>query len=97
MQIQRDFTLDPDDIERLANMSGPFDAHLRMIELRMGVQIANRGNVFRLSGRDADAVARAERVLHQLYDDAADETLDEHAVHLRLGAHADDARVVIRK
>ncbi len=90
MQIQRDFTLEPDDIERLANMSGPFDAYLRMIELRMGVEIANRGSVFRVSGRSADSVARAERVLHQLYDDAASETLDEHAIHLRLGAQADD-------
>jgi len=89
MQNQRDFTLEPDDIERLANMTGPFDAHLRLVELRLGVEIANRGNVFRVDGRDADAVARAERLLRQLYDDAAGEALDEHAIHLRLGAFAD--------
>ena len=88
MQTQRNFTLEPDDIERLANLSGPFDAHLRQIELRMGVEIANRGNVFRLTGRDAEAVARAERLLRGLYDDTASETLDEHAIHLRLGAFA---------
>ncbi|WP_374381095.1 PhoH family protein [Thermomonas sp.] len=91
MQTQRDFILEPDDTERLANLAGPFDAHLRQIELRMGVEIANRGNVFRVSGDDASAVARAERVLRQLYDEAAGETLDEHAIHLRLGAHAADA------
>ena len=91
MQTQRDFVLEPDDTERLANLAGPFDAHLRQVELRMGVEIANRGNVFRVSGHDAAAVARAERVLRQLYDEAAGETLDEHAIHLRLGAHADDA------
>ena len=90
MQTQRDFTLEPDDIERLANLSGPFDAHLRLIELRLGVEIANRGNVFRVSGRDADVVARAERLLQQLYDDAGGEVFDEHAIHLRLGAYADD-------
>jgi len=90
MQTQRDFTLEPDDIERLATLSGPFDAHLRMIELRLGVEIANRGNVFRVSGRDAAAVAHAERLLRELYDDAATESLDEHAIHLRLGAFADD-------
>ena len=90
MQTQRDFTLEPDDIERLANLSGPFDAHLRLVELRLGVEIANRGNVFRVSGRDADVVARAERLLRQLYDEAAGEALDEHAIHLRLGAYADD-------
>ena len=93
MQTQRDFILEPDDTERLANLAGPFDAHLRQIELRMGVEIANRGNVFRVSGDDASAVARAERVLRQLYDEAAGETLDEHAIHLRLGAHAGDAPV----
>jgi len=92
MQTQRDFTLEPDDIERLANLSGPFDAHLRLIELRLGVEIANRGNVFRVSGRDADVVARTERLLRQLYDDAAGEALDEHAIHLRLGAYADDGK-----
>ena len=91
MQTQRDFTLESDDLERLANLSGPFDAHLRQIELRLGVEIANRGNVFRVTGRDADAVARTERLLRELYDEAASETLDEHAIHLRLGAFAGDA------
>ena len=33
----RDFTLEPDDTERLANLNGPFDEHLRQIELRLGV------------------------------------------------------------
>jgi phosphate starvation-inducible PhoH-like protein len=61
-----------------------------MIELRLGVEIANRGNVFRVSGRDADTVARSERLLRELYKDAASETLDEHAIHLRLGAFASD-------
>ncbi len=88
---QRDFVLEPADNERLANLAGPFDAHLRLVELRLGVEIANRGNVFRITGEDADAVARAERLLRQLYDEAASETLDEHAVHLRLGADATDA------
>ncbi|MGV8943440.1 PhoH family protein [Thermomonas sp.] len=91
MPIQHDFTLEPDDIERLANLSGPFDAHLRLIELRMGVEIANRGNVFRVRGRDTAAVARTERILHQLYEEAGGETLDEHAIHLHLGAFDDPA------
>jgi phosphate starvation-inducible PhoH-like protein len=88
---QRDFALEPADTERLANLAGPFDAHLRLVELRLGVEIANRGNVFRVSGDDADAVARAERVLRELYDEAGSETFDEHAIHLRLGPDANDA------
>ena len=46
----RDFTLSPEDTERLANLCGPFDGHLRQIELKLGVEIANRGFVFRISG-----------------------------------------------
>jgi phosphate starvation-inducible PhoH-like protein len=96
MNARRDFTLDPDDLERLANLCGPFDAHLRMIELRLGVEIANRGNVFRVSGRDADTAARGERLLRELYEDAASETLDERAIHLRLGAFAGDDAVAVQ-
>ena len=78
-----EFVLDPPDPERLANLSGPFDAHLRLVELRMGVEIANRGNIFRISGAPADIV-RSERLLRILWDDAADETLSAPAIHLRL-------------
>ena len=80
---QRDFVLEPQDGERLANLNGPFDEHLRQIESRLGVQIANRGNVFRVSGEDAAAKA-AERLLQALYADAATEVLDPHRIHLRL-------------
>ena len=78
-----EFALDPPDTERLANLSGPFDAHLRMIELRLGVEIANRGNVFRVSGPDG-AVGKAERLLRGLWRDAAGEILTAPAIHLRL-------------
>ncbi|MGG6461751.1 PhoH family protein [Solilutibacter silvestris] len=85
---QRDFALDPDDTTRLANLAGPFDAHLRQIELRMGVEIANRGNVFRITGEEASAVADTERLLRSLYDETAGETLDDHAINVRLAAFA---------
>ncbi|TXH77884.1 MAG: PhoH family protein [Lysobacteraceae bacterium] len=86
---QHDFTLDPADPERLANLAGPFDAHLRQIELRMGVEIANRGNIFRVSGTEASAVARTEHLLRGLYAEAGETTFDQHAIHLRLGAEGD--------
>jgi len=81
--IHRDFVLDPPDPERLANLNGAFDAHLRLIELRLGVQIGNRGNVYRVTGTPAAAL-QADRLVHELWDDAASETLSEHAIHLRL-------------
>ena len=78
-----EFALDPADAERLANLTGPFDAHLRLLELRNGVEIANRGNIFRISGPDA-AVGRTEKLLRQLWDDAGGELLTAPAIHLRL-------------
>ncbi|PJK00753.1 phosphate starvation-inducible protein PhoH [Lysobacteraceae bacterium NML91-0213] len=79
-----DFVLEPDDSERLANLAGPFDAHLRLIELRLGVEIANRGNIFRVSGRDTRTVGQVERLLHALYAETETETLDNQAINLRL-------------
>lgn len=79
----RDFTLDPADTERLANLAGPFDAHLRQIELKLGVEIANRGNIFRVTGPEP-AVDAAQHLLTALYDEAASTTFDNHAIHLRL-------------
>jgi phosphate starvation-inducible PhoH-like protein len=89
-----DFALEPADGARLANLAGPFDEHLRQIELRLGVEIANRGNVFRVSGH-ADAVKLGERVLRDLYDATESEALSGAQVNLRLseaGIDALDAR-----
>jgi phosphate starvation-inducible PhoH-like protein len=86
----RDFTLEPEDGERLANLAGPLDAHLRQIELRLGVQVANRGGVFRISGPEK-ATTVAERLLRQLWADTESEVLTPEAIHLRLGADEESA------
>ncbi|WP_058361338.1 PhoH family protein [Xanthomonas translucens] len=83
LPAQRDFTLDPADSERLANLAGPFDAHLRQIELRLGVEISNRGNVYRVTG-PATAAAAAETVLQALYAESDSVVFDDQAIHLRL-------------
>jgi len=80
------FTLEPEDTEQLANLCGPFDAHLRQMELRLGVEIANRGHIFQISGQDSDTLAHTESLLRALYREAAENTLDSHAIHLHLGA-----------
>ncbi|CAN4278400.1 PhoH family protein [Pseudoxanthomonas sp. LjRoot125] len=82
---KREFTLEPENTERLANLAGPFDAHLRQIELRLGVEIANRGAIFRVTGPEK-AVVATEKLLHSLYEEAAGETFDSEAIHLRLNA-----------
>ncbi|HST44933.1 MAG TPA: PhoH family protein, partial [Luteimonas sp.] len=85
-QHQRDFALEPADTERLANLAGPFDGHLRQIELRLGVEIANRGHVFRVTGRDNASTAATEALLRAMYTESAEETFDARAVDLRLNA-----------
>jgi len=85
-----DFTLDPADGERLANLAGPFDEHLRQVELRLGVEIANRGNVFRITG-EPHAVRFGERVLRELWDATASDTLTGALVNLHLAESGVDA------
>jgi len=58
--------LEPSDNLRLANLCGPLDEHLRLIERRLGVEINNRGNQFRLVGDDESIRATTE-VLNTLY------------------------------
>ncbi|MGQ0586309.1 MAG: PhoH family protein [Gammaproteobacteria bacterium] len=75
--------LEPDDAQRLANLGGPFDAHLRQIELRLGIEIRARGNRFRLVGPEAD-IARGEAILRALFAQADDAPLSAEHVHLAL-------------
>ena len=88
-QPRRDFQLEPDDVERLANLCGPFDEHLRQIELRLGVEIANRGNVFRVTGAEPMAM-RAERFIKQLYEALDGEPLTSHELHMMLADVVND-------
>jgi len=80
---QRELMLVPEDSERLANLSGPFDEHLRQIELRLGVEINNRGNLFRLIGENP-TIDITEKVLRNLYDKTEHEILDAHHINLFL-------------
>ena len=88
--IALEIQLQPCDNERLANLCGQFDEHLRLLERRTGVAIGNRGGTFQLSGDDA-AVRAADQVLRRLYELTATRTLSAGDVHLELsgGALAD--------
>jgi len=78
-----EFQLSPDDNQRLANLCGQFDEHLRQIEGRLEVQLHNRGGNFRVSGEDK-VVKSACSVLQGLYDATAKETLTPEKIHLYL-------------
>ena len=76
--------LEPDDSIQLATLCGPFDAHLKQIETRLGITIRNRGNQFHISGDETLANA-AGKLLSQLYREVRDGTLvTAELVHLFL-------------
>ena len=89
---QRDFPLDPENNARLANLCGPFDEHLRQVELRLGVEIDHRGNIFRVIGEEAAAIA-GEKVLRSLYQATENESLTGAAINLHLAESGVDALV----
>ena len=100
-----DFTLEPPDNARLANLCGQFDEHLRQLEQRLGIEINNNGNRFRVIGATEAARAAAE-VLKALYSATATERISRESVHLslqqsdlvaRIGAapEGDDSEVAI--
>lgn len=62
-----DFTLEPLDNERLAAVAGQLDENLRQIERRLGVEINNRSNQFRIIGDREHAEAAAD-VVQSLFE-----------------------------
>ena len=85
-----DFTLEPADNERLANLCGQFDEHLRQIESRLGVEVNNRGNLFRVIGEERSVRAAGE-VLKGLYRASVEGPLNPARVHLFLQESGVDA------
>ncbi len=75
--------MEPADNERLADVCGQFDQHLRQIESRLGVEINNRGNQFHIIG-DAQAAQRTGEVLSLLYNEASKQSITPEKVHLFL-------------
>jgi phosphate starvation-inducible PhoH-like protein len=78
-----DLLLEPEDNERLSNLCGRLDEHLRQIERRLGIEIANRGCNFHLIGEEA-AILAGGVVLRDLYALSANEALTPEGVHLFL-------------
>ncbi len=77
------FVLDPEENERLANLVGPLEEHLRQIEARLGIEINNRGNQFQILG-PTEMLAAAQTLLTDLYAATAKERLDARSIHLYL-------------
>ena len=75
--------LEPADNRRLANLCGQYDEHLRQIEQRLGVEINNRGNNFKVIGEDESIQATAE-LLRELYNETESVELNPNAINILL-------------
>ena len=77
----REFDLGPADNARLANLCGPLDENLRLLESRLDVQIRRRGDNFRVTGVHAES---AEDTLRELFNLTKSEEVTPERVHLAL-------------
>ena len=76
-----EFSLDPFDNKRLANLSGQFDEHLRLVEKSMGVEVSNRGELFRVVGEKVSSELAAV-LIQKLYAETEKTVLTPAKVHL---------------
>lgn len=88
--IATEIALEPLDNERLANLCGPLDAHLRQLERRLGIEINNRANCFRVIG-SPKSVEITARLIEEIYAAGKDELITAEKIHLHLqGANIDE-------
>lgn len=77
-----DLAFTPVDNQRLANLCGPLDGHLRQIEASLKVTISRRGENVQIDGPAAN-VEKAEKVLRALYQSATRELhVEDVQLHL---------------
>ena len=81
-----EFSPDPFDNRKLANLCGPLDQNLREIEQRFNVRIVRRGEWLRVTGLHSEAEAAANS-LRYLYEQAK-EALSIETVRLSIKAPA---------
>lgn len=82
-EITEYISFEPADNERLANLCGRLDEHLRQVERYLGVEIRNRGYQFQIIGNNS-AVILAISILKKLYSNTEQEILTPSSVHLLL-------------
>ena len=77
------FELSPIDNERLANLCGHLDEHLRMLERGFGIEVNNRGSKFQIIG-PIGFLAVAQAVINELYAETSQSVLEPEQVHLAI-------------
>jgi phosphate starvation-inducible PhoH-like protein len=81
--ISEEIFLLPADNQRLSNFCGHLNTHLKQIENRMQVEIANRGNQFKITGLE-NSVRAASAVIQKLFESTEKEELTTEAIHLAM-------------
>ncbi len=81
--ISEEISLVPADNARLSNLCGHLNTHLRQIETRLQVEIANRGNQFKVTGLE-DSVKAACAVMQKLFESTEQEELTSELIHLAM-------------
>lgn len=76
--------LEPADSERLMNLCGPVDQHLRQIETSLSVEIGNRGPQFTISGLPANVNKAIDLVQHLYQLTGTGEEISAESLHLHL-------------
>ena len=79
--------LEPADNLRLANLCGPLDENLRLLEQGLGVRLNRRGDRFQVQG-ESPASQRAAAALRRLYAQEAQGPVHPEQIHLCLHALA---------
>jgi phosphate starvation-inducible PhoH-like protein len=89
-KISRTLLLEPNDSQKLAELCGQFNEHIKLIEQNLDIEILSRGNSFQLKGSELGVLA-AETLLKKLYHYCfraeslkPDKALSPEIVHLYL-------------
>lgn len=82
--LSQRLVLEPENPQRLANLCGRLNEHLKQIENRLLVKIQNRGNEFLVTGAP-EVVKSCASIIHTLYDMTQDiQDLAPDTVHITI-------------
>ena len=84
------FDLENVDNIRLANVCGPLDEHIHLIEKRLGVEINRQGGRFEVQG-NASLLQSVANLIDDLYGLSEKEVIDSNSVHLMLKGMDDES------
>lgn len=86
ISAQLSVVLEPDDANRLVNLCGRLNGHLRQIEQGLEIKIQHRGSQFLLSG-DTARVNNGGDLLNSLYDSTQTHQLSPEDIHLAMAEY----------